>query len=74
MYGKYTCLKSNGAKVPGAITGSEDAVLAWMRKKFPGLHRPDDDLLSAFEFFYDDGYCTRYLTSDGEEVFLAERR
>lgn len=75
---KFTCLESDDVRVEGAIAGSRETVLQWMKGRFPGLRKRDgeegvdgDNMIAAWEFFY-EGALTAYVTGDGKEVFLAE--
>ena len=58
--------------VDGAIEGTKEQVLAWMKKTFPGMRkRGKSEMMSALEFFH-EGEITAYKTADGESVYLAE--
>ena len=69
---KFTCLDDGGVKVADAIEGTQDEVLAWMKKTFPGIRKAaDQEMMPAWQFFY-RGETTTYETSDGKELYLAE--
>ena len=69
---KFTCINDREVKINGAIEGTKEQVLAWMKKTFPGIcKRVDSEMMSAMEFFY-EGEITAYKTADGENVYLAE--
>ena len=69
---KFTCLRDGGEKVKGAIEGSKEQVLAWMKRKYPGIRKAaDQDMMPAWQFFY-RGETTTYETPDGKEFYLAE--
>ena len=69
---KFTCLDHEGNKPKGAIEGTRNQVLAWMKKTFPGMReRGESEMMSALEFFH-EGEISAYKTADGESVYLAE--
>ena len=69
---KFTCINDREAKINGAIEGTKEQVLAWMKKTFPGIcERGESEMVLALEFFY-EGEITAYQTADGENVYLAE--
>lgn len=70
---RYTCyleLDPELEKAEGAIVGSKEEVLAWMKKKFGRLSQRST-MMSADAFFY-DGDCEEFWLKDGSCVFLAE--
>ena len=68
---KWVCRRQGNFGVRGAIKGTKDEVLAWMKKTFPGLReRGESEMMSAMEFFH-KGDITAYKTTDGESVYLA---
>ena len=69
---RFTCINNREEMVDGAIEGTKEQVLAWMKKTFPGLReRGESEMMSAMEFFH-KGDITAYKTADGESVYLAE--
>ena len=67
---KFTCLDHEGNKPNGAIEGTRNQVLAWMKKEFPGIHKAaDQDMMPAWQFFY-RGETTTYETPDGISILL----
>ena len=69
---RFTCINDREEIVDGAIEGTKEQVLAWMKKTFPGLReRGESEMMSAMEFFH-KGDITAYKTADGESVYLAE--
>lgn len=67
-----TCINNHEGKVDGAIEGTKEEVLEWMRGRFPGLHeRGEEEIMSAIEFFH-EGEIKAYKTAQGETVYLAE--
>ena len=68
---RFTCINDREEIVDGAIEGTKEQVLAWMKKTFPGLReRGESEMMSAMEFFH-KGDITAYKTADGESVYLA---
>ena len=77
MDGKiYTCyvkLNPEMVQADGAVTGSKEEVLAWMKAKY-GTHldgEEEDRMMNAAAFFY-EGDCTEFWLADGTPIFLAE--
>ena len=69
---KFTCLDHEGNKPKGAIEGTRNQVLAWMKKTFPGIRKAaDQDTFPAWQFFY-KGETTTYETQNGDNLYLAE--
>ena len=69
---KFTCINDREVKIEGAIEGTKEQVLAWMKKTFPGIcERGESEMMLALEFFY-EGEITAYTTADGANVYLAE--
>ena len=69
---RFTCINDREEMVDGAIEGTKEQVLAWMKKTFPGMReRGEREMMSALEFFH-EGEITAYKTADGESVYLAE--
>ena len=69
---RFTCINDREEIVDGAIEGTKEQVLAWMKKTFPGLReRGESEMILALEFFY-EGEIKAYQTADGENVYLAE--
>ncbi len=72
---KYTCWKREDTKVKGAIEGTKEEVLVWMREQFSGLKFADvedeDMLMPAWMFFY-EGEIVSCLTKEGETIYLVE--
>lgn len=73
LYTCYTELAPRKIEAEGAIVGSYDDVLAWMRDKFGTLSSEvtGDRMVHAAAFFY-DGDCEEFWLADGTPVFLAE--
>ena len=68
---RFTCINDREEMVDGAIEGTKEQVLAWMKKTFPGMReRGKSEMMSALEFFH-EGEITAYKTADGESVYLA---
>lgn len=69
---RFTCINDREENVDGAIEGTKEEVLAWMKKTFPGMReRGESEMMSAMEFFH-KGEITAYKTADGARVYLAE--
>ena len=69
---RFTCINDREEMVDGAIEGTKEQVLAWMKKTFPGMReRGESEMMSALEFFY-EGEIKAYKTADGSNVYLAE--
>ncbi len=69
---RFTCINDREEMVNGAIEGTKEQVLAWMKKTFSGMReRGKSEMMSALEFFH-EGEITAYKTADGESVYLAE--
>lgn len=69
---RFTCINEREEMVDGAIEGTKEQVLAWMKKTFPGLReRGEEEIMSAIEFFH-EGEIKAYKTANGEAVYLAE--
>ena len=67
---KFTCLKSEEERIEGAVEGSKNVVLNWMKKTYPGIRR-STGIMTAFEFFH-KGEAEAYKTLDGKTIYLAE--
>ena len=69
---RFTCINDREEMFDGAIEGTKEQVLAWMKKAFPGMReRGESEMMSAMEFFH-KGEITAYKTADGARVYLAE--
>ena len=69
---RFTCINDREEIVDGAIEGTKEQVLAWMKKTFPGMRkRGKSEMMSALEFFH-EGEITAYKTADGKSVYLVE--
>lgn len=74
---RYSCfisLEPEFKKADGAIVGSREDVLAWMRAKYGDelLDDPgEDQMMHAAAFFY-KGDCSEFWLKSGGEVYLAE--
>ena len=69
---RFTCINDREEIVDGAIEGTKEQVLAWMKKTFPGMRkRGKSEMMTALEFFH-EGEITAYKTADGKSVYLVE--
>ena len=73
---RYSCFTSLEpmTKAEGAIEGSKEEVLAWMREKYPKMSPENPGGEGFFEanvFFY-EGYIREFWLPDGEGIYLAE--
>ena len=68
----FTCLTARGKRVDGAIEGTKEQVLSWMKNVFPGLRKAEDQEVGTIWSFFCDGEAEVYETSDGNKVYLAE--
>ncbi len=68
----FTCLTEEGDRVEGAIEGTKEQVLSWMRNAFPNLRKAEDQEVDTIWSFFCDGEAEVYETSDGNKVYLAE--
>lgn len=73
---RYSCFTSLEpmTKAEGAIEGSKEEVLAWMREKYPKMSSEDpgcEGFIEANVFFY-EGDIKEFWLPDGEGIYLAE--
>ena len=74
---RYTCFAYRDCelvRVEGAIEGSKEEVLAWMREKYGeklSEHHGEVLMMPAAVFFF-EGDSQTFLLSDDEEVYLME--
>ena len=73
---RYSCFTSLEpmTKAEGAIEGSKEEVLAWMREKYPKMSSEDpggEVIIEANVFFY-EGDVKEFWLPDGEGIYLAE--
>ena len=71
LYSCFTSLEPM-TKADGAIEGSEEEVLAWMREKYPKMS--SEGFIRTEEFFPDesDEYVKEFWLPDGKGIYLAE--
>lgn len=73
---RYSCFTSlkQMTKAEGAIEGSKEEVLAWMREKYPKMSSEDsgcEGFMDASVFFY-EGDVEEFWLPDGDGIYLAE--
>ena len=69
---KWTCWIDEEKKADGAIVGSRNAVLDWMKKTYHGLRKARDGEIvpSWFRFWEND--AEHYQSAKGEDVYLVK--
>ena len=70
---KWACRRQGNFGVRGAIKGTKDEVLAWMKSHFAGLRPCDAErrVIPAWIALY-KGEAMMFETAEGEEVYLVE--
>lgn len=69
---KYSCYDAEYEnQIEGAIVGTKEEVLAWMREKYGKVE--ESKMMSA-ALFFSQRDCTEYLTQEGAQLVLGEVR
>ena len=67
---KWTCWVDEEVKAEGAIVGSRESVLEWMKATYPGLCKVRENVMvPAWYFFYEDD-AELYETENGDDLYL----
>ena len=67
---KWTCWVDEEVKAEGAIVGSREDVLWWMKATYPGLRRVRDNVMVPAWYFFYENDADIYETENGRELFL----
>ena len=67
---KWTCWIDEGKKAEGAVVGTRKAVLDWMKKTYPGLHKAQDGEIVPAWFFFWKNDAEHYQSANGEDLYL----
>ena len=67
---KWTCWIDEGKKAEGAVVGTRKAVLNWMKKTYPGLHKAQDGEIVPAWFFFWTNDAEHYQSASGEDLYL----
>ncbi len=70
---KWTCRRNDNFGIEGAIKGTKEEVLEWMKRHFAGLRPCGGDAAAAPAWFVQyQGGAMRFKTADAGEVYLVE--
>ena len=69
---KWTCWIDEGKKAEGAVVGTRKAVLDWMKKTYPGLHKAQDGEIVPAWFFFWKNDAEHYQSANGEDLYLVK--
>ena len=69
---KWTCWIDEEKKAEGAVVGTKKAVLGWMKKTYPGLHKArEEEIVPAWYFFWEND-AEHYQSANGEDLYLVK--
>lgn len=69
---KCTAYNNEFERVDGAPVGSEKKIVAWMKKRFPGLRKKPEPQENGASIFFHEGDVVAYDTDNDGEVYMVE--
>jgi hypothetical protein len=69
---KYTAYNNEFERFDDAPIGSKEEVMAWLKKRFPGLLEKSEPQENEASIFFFDGDVVAYDTDHDGEVYMVE--